>query len=238
MKIYSDTKYFLEYLLEKPAPLNRKNYSIHDRYLQKFFKNINSSSENHEVDEIYFSFIDQLCRSLNFSKLNDQRKIEIDIRGKKFIFLEPDRRFEILFYGWLYYFPWHHLFPYGTLSERLEDNCDEVLDFIKELPHDEALDIDKISLEFLTSHNIAWDVQNKKMDDEDKNEELHYSDDVIKEKVLCWCMRHMIFKPLSWFGFLGFHDINMDFSDIVNSKYIVISPKLTEFLKDKKGIVV
>jgi hypothetical protein len=222
--------------MNKPAPLNKKNEFITDKYIRIFLKNLNASSENNKGDELYFYFIDRLCRSLNFTKVDSSKKLAIDLRGKKFIFLDTEQGFEILFFGWLYYFPWYHLFPYGELGDKLENKCDEIKSFIKDLPPDEALDIDKISIELLKSLSISWTIEDKISHDDVEN--LPYAEDVIKEKILCWGVRHMLFQPLSWFEFLGFHDINMDISDVQNSKYVVISPKCNKFLSSKKGLVI
>jgi hypothetical protein len=228
MRILSDTKFFLQHLLNKPASINRRDNNIAERYIR--------SLENKIDNSLYFHFIDRLCRSLSFTTINDRRKLVIDTRGKNFIFLKPERAFEVIFFGWIYYFPWYHLFPYGKLGDDLEAKCDEIMDYIKGLPADEALEIDNICSELLKSLDIFWKSETK--EPEDGEEKKDYSNKIIEEKILCWGIRHMILQPLSWFEFLGFHDMNMDVTHIKNAEYIVITPFGSEFLSEKNGIVI
>ena len=222
-------------ILIKPVSLGKKDNLVTNRFLKIFEKKLDIQSDVKGRGYEYYHFIDRLCRSLSLTSLIDNRRLTLDTRGKKFLFLPPERGFEVLFFGWLYYYPLYHFFPYGKFAEVMEEKCDEVFAFIKSLPPDEALDIDETISDFIKTLNISW-VQGEIAGE--KDEMSNSTEGVIHEKILSWGMRHTVLKPLAWFEFLGFHDLNMDFSDIINAKYIVIKPDCISFLNEKSGIVI
>jgi len=233
MKIFFDTKAFLERLLLKPAPLRRKDGLISKSFMRSLQKSIDLGDENDRMQ--YCCFLDRLCRVLSLTSVNNKRRLEIDIRGRKFIFLEPSRGFEVLFFGWLYYFPWHHLFPYGRLGVDLEEKGDEIMDFIKELPAEEYSKVDEILSELVQNLAITWQTTRKGNDN--KEREGLYSEKVIEEKTLCWGIRHMVLKPLSWFEFLSFHDSDGKETDLSEAEHILVKPTFKVFLSEKNPLV-
>jgi hypothetical protein len=229
IKITNDVKSFLTELIKKPVKLD-SNYYIPLKFINRI-KSIRKNIDINKDEFAYYNFIDRLCRALSFTSLNAENKLFVEARGKQFIFLDNEKCFETLFFGWLYYFPWNYLFPFGILGNFLEKEYDNVIDFLKVLDSDEVIEIESLC-DKLSAH-LSLDSRTELKSEEGSTNNRSKTELLIKKRINNWGIRHMVFQPLSWFEFLGFHDIDMEISNIRKAKYIVLTPFFKEFLQQR-----